>query len=398
MFSAAEKKTLLTLCTVYFSRMTGLFIIIPILAIYSGDFEGFTPATLGIALGVYGFTQGLLLLPFGLLSDIFGRRNLILIGLGFFVIGSVVAATADNMTILIIGRALQGAGAIAGVLLTVTTELIRDENRGIAMAMIGACIGIAFALALIISPVIADIGGIALAFWLCAGLAIFSALLVIWQIPKLQPQAQHSEVLTSSVRRLKGQLKNHIFSNTQLMLINVSVFILHFLQMSLWVAIPLLLENNFDIDRSQHWHIYLQAVGGSFLVMLLVMRWFGKTPQRTHWSILLSIVMIVLGQLLMWQMETLTGFSFGLFLFFLGFCYLESRLPALVSRLYSEHLKGATMGAYSSFQFFGIFCGGVAGGLVVQNFGEYSIFLSAALISSLWFFYYLLKGSVIEIK
>lgn len=365
--------------------MLGLFIIIPLVSLYTADYRGASPVTVGLALGIFGLTQSLLLLPFGFLSDIWGRRKLILIGLGLFALGSLVAALADTMPQLIIGRALQGTGAIAGVLLTLTSELFSEENRPIAMASIGGCIGIAFGISLILGPLVASYGGLSLVFWLCLLLAFISSVLVIWQLPPMLPSKERQAVLAGikNARQLWQQIQKHILKSP-IMMLNGTVFCLHCLQMALWLSIPDMLKNYYELPPQQQWKSYLLVIGAAFILVFPLLYWSRKYSRYSSYLLALAMVIMVPGQLLMWSGDSLVVFLSGMFLFFASFCYMEAQLPSLISLLYREHLRGLTMSCFSFFQFLGVFSGGLLGGLLVQWGGRHNLFLVLSLLALLW--------------
>ncbi len=381
MFSAQEKQSIFVLVSIYFSRMIGVFIAIPILALYAEQMDGFTPMKVGIALGILGLTQALLLLPMGLLSDYWGRKKVLLIGFSLFTAGSIICADAQSLDQLIFGRAIQGMGAVAGVLLALTSELIRAENRSIAMAIIGGSIGLSFGIALVLGPWIASQYNFANVFWLCSILGAICILIIAIKVPSKNP-TQSTEI--TALNQLNKSIVDNILSNRQLMHFNLSVSILHFMQMSLWLVIPLTLVK-LGYSTNEHWQFYLYVIGTSFLITLPLIR-LSETRLVKHNNNAMAFTIVSLGLLLMAIDFNRCLFILGLFLFFAGFCFLEAKLPSQTSQQCSEELRGATMGIFSTFQFLGLFAGGVGGGLLVTLFGGTILYWTCA-VALLWSLY-----------
>ncbi|HSF71762.1 MAG TPA: MFS transporter, partial [Methylotenera sp.] len=258
-----ELRASISLASIYGLRMLGMFLILPIFAIYATQYTGGNNSMLvGAALGAYGLTQALFQLPFGMASDKFGRKKLIYIGLIMLVIGSVVAALATDITTVIIGRALQGAGAVSAVVTALLADLTREENRTKAMAMIGATIGVTFALSLVLGPALAHWAGIAGIFWLTAVLAVLAILVVKFAVPKPILSSYHSDA-SATPAKLKDVLKN-----AQLLRLNYGIFALHAAQMAMFIVVPLAIQNTSNLDVNHHWQVYLPILLGSFLLMI----------------------------------------------------------------------------------------------------------------------------------
>ncbi len=375
MFSRVEKNLLSAGVAIYMTRMVGLFMLLPVLAVFASHLQGASPLTVGLALGAYGLTQSLMQIPMGWLSDRYGRRRIILVGLGIFALGTLVAVFANTMPVLILGRALQGLGAVSGALLALIGDSSRDENRSKIMAVIGISIGVSFGIAMVVGPVIAHWGGLPAIFWTIFALCLFSMVLGYRLLPQSK---QHAA----------PQARGHwslVFKNSDLLRLDVSILLLHTIQMSMWVAVPLLLVNQFELPTNRHWLVYLIAVFGSFIVMAPFMQIMER--KRQHRAMILSgIGAVLLAQLLLNQSASLWIFVAALFVFFWGFNLLEATLPSMTSRVVDSSRRGFAMGTFSSFQFGGAFLGGVLGGSIGGAFGLQAIFLACAGLAFVWLF------------
>ncbi|SEA71009.1 Predicted arabinose efflux permease, MFS family [Alkalimonas amylolytica] len=374
--TSAEKKAAAALALIFSSRMLGLFMLLPVFAIYGTELAGFSPLWIGLAIGAYGFTQALLQIPMGWLSDKIGRHQVMLLGLGLFALGSVVAALADSVYMVTFGRVLQGAGAIAGAVLALAADLTREEQRPKVMAIIGMSIGLSFAAAMVLGPMIAARAGLSGVFWFTAAMALLAMGLVL-RTPKAIHQAPQRETL--AVPALLGKL----LRSPQLLRLNLGIMLLHFLLTALFIALPQqLLALDFGSDA--HWHLYLPVLFGSF-VLMVPMIIISVRKQQEIAFFRLALVLLFSATLLFWlgaaQLPLLAA---ALLLFFTGFNYLEASLPALLSRQAPAGQKGTAMGLYSSAQFFGAFLGGLAGGLVASKFGLPAVFLLSTLLTIGW--------------
>ncbi len=376
--SAPERRSVLTLCLLYISRMLGLFMVLPIFAIYLPLYEGFSVQGLGLALGIYGLTQAMLQLPFGLWSDKIGRKPIILFGLCLFAIGSVIAALANSIEMIILGRALQGAGAISSTIMALVADVTREETRSKAMAMVGASIGLSFAIAMVAGPKIAVVHGLDGVFWLTAFLAILGILLVIWFVPSPK-QVQPTEALPIS-----GMLKR-VLSDSQLIRFDLGIFCLHLVLTSAFVVVPGLLSSILDLSPEQHGFAYLFILGGAFIVMLPIMISAEKMG-KVHIAFIGAILlMAVASACLFFAYSQAIIFIVAWFLFFIGFNLLEALLPSLLSRQVFPGGKGTAMGVYSTCQFSGVAVGGVTGGWVASYYGSEGVFLFVVTVLVLWF-------------
>jgi predicted MFS family arabinose efflux permease len=376
--TSLEKRSTLGLSGVYGVRMLGLFMILPVFAIYATGLSGVTPTLAGLAIGIYGLTQAMLQVPLGMLSDRVGRKPVILGGLAVFALGSVVAALSDSIYGVILGRALQGSGAIAAATLALLADLTRETMRTRVMAVVGMTIGVAFSVAMVVGPLLNDWIGVAGIFWLTAVLAGIAALIVIKIIPTPTQSRRHRDtgMVTSYLRT--------VVMDPQLLRLDLGIFVLHLLLMSNWVVLPLLLQNQLGIDATDHWKIYLPVVLSGFLAMVPFII-LAEKRQRMKGIFVGAVAVLWLAEVLLyWNGGTMMGLIAGLFVFFSAFNLLEASLPSLVAKLSPPHVKGTAMGVYSTSQFLGIFVGGTVGGWLHENYGMSAVFLFGAVVVMFW--------------
>ena len=376
--NSLERKSLVGLASLYAFRMLGLFMLLPVLSLYAQEYSGSTAILIGIALGIYGLTQGLFQIPLGFLSDKVGRKPVIVGGMLLFLCGSIVAAMSDSMWGLIAGRALQGTGAVASTIMALLSDLTTEQNRTKAMAAVGGSIGIAFAISMVSGPVLANLWGLSGLFWLMAGLAVCGILVLIVIVPTPVVTVQHAE--SQAIPAMFGIL----LRDGELLRLNLGIGILHFAQMASWVSVPLILEQTLAYGRDQHWIIYLGVMGLSFLCMLpfIIM---AEAKQKMKPVFVGAVVLLAVGEVLLGGgSESRIWFLLGLFVFFMAFNLLEATLPSLVSKIAPAGGKGTAMGIYSTSQFLGAFLGGVTGGLVAHHFGYAQVFLMVAVLIVVW--------------
>ncbi len=376
--SRGEFRAALSLSSVYALRMLGLFMILPVFALYAGDLEGVTPTLTGLAIGIYGLTQALLQIPAGLLSDRIGRKPVIIGGLLIFALGSVVAALADSMLVVILGRALQGAGAIAAAIMALAADLTREQHRIKAMALIGMSIGLSFALALVLGPVLNDWVGVPGIFAITAVLALGGILVVGFVVPRPVVSRPHrvAEAIPDQFGRVLRQ--------TQLLRLDFGILMLHAILTASFVVLPLILRDQAGVAASAHWKIYLPVLVCSVLAMLPLII-MAERKGRVRPVFLSAIALLIAAELGLFLLPvTLYSVVFMMFVFFTAFNLLEAMLPSLISRIAPADCRGTAMGFYSSSQFFGAFLGGALGGVLHQYAGTHAVFLCSAIGAALW--------------
>jgi len=375
-----ERKAAFSLAGLYALRMLGLFMILPVFALYAEQLDGATPWLAGIAIGIYGLTQAFLQIPLGLLSDRFGRKRIILIGLVVFALGSVVAALADSIYWVIAGRALQGAGAIAAAIMALAADLSREEHRTKVMAVIGVSIGVAFALALALGPVLNEWVGVPGIFWLTAALALIGMAVTQFVIP----QPIHSRVHRDT--EPVPALFRRVLTDGQLLRLDLGILILHALLTATFVAAPLALRDYAGLPAAQHWLLYLPVL----LLSLLAVAPFiilAEKYRRLKPVFLGAILTLCLAELGLLNFHySVWAMGVGLFAFFASFNFLEAALPSLIAKTAPPDAKGTALGVYSSSQFLGAFIGGVVGGWAHEHLGLNAVFACAALAALGWFF------------
>jgi MFS family permease len=371
-----ERRASASLAAVFASRMLGLFLVLPVFALEAARLPGGSNAALvGLAMGIYGLTQGLLQIPFGMASDRFGRKRVIILGLLVFAAGSFVAAAADSLAWLVIGRSLQGAGAVSAAVTALLADQTRDEVRTKAMAMIGASIGLMFALSLVAAPLLASAIGLGGLFGLTGLLALGCIAVVAWWTPPEPPEHKDAP---------RGRLRD-VLGHGALLRLDVGVFVLHAVQLAMWVAVPALLVQA-GLEKDAHWKVYLPAVLGSFVVMGAAL--FPLERRGYLRAVFLAsiglIALVQLGLLLLAPQPGLTGLAVLLFVFFCGFNVLEATQPSLASRVAPPQSRGAALGVYNTLQSLGFFVGGAAGGWLVQHVGLQGLFGACAALMLLW--------------
>jgi len=352
-------------------RMLGLFMIFPVFALYAQNLPGATPLLIGLAIGIYGLTQAILQIPFGILSDRFGRKPIIYIGLFIFALGSVIAAMSTSMFGIILGRALQGCGAIASTVLALTADLSPEEHRTKAMAILGMSIGASFILALIAGPLLyrwIDVPGI---FWLTAVFALAGIIILHFRVP--QPHSFQREPVRFQT----------VLQNSQLLRLNIGILVLHLLMTSLFVVLPIALIN-IQLDAAHHWQVYLSVLIASVIAMVPFII-IAEKYRRLKIVFVGAIVVLGLSELgLSYLANSFIGIIIMLFFFFTAVNFLESSLPSLISKIAPADNRGAAMGVYSSSQFFGAFLGGLFGGWLHQHYSIETVFAFCATLTVVW--------------
>ena len=356
-------------------RMLGLFMLFPVMSVYAADYDGSTPFLIGMAIGIYGLTQALLQIPFGYLSDRFGRKPILIIGLLIFLLGSIVAANASNIIFVVIGRALQGGGAISAVLMAFLADSISEDNRAKANAFVGFQIGVAFMLSLIIGPIITSRIGLSGLFWVIGLLSIIAMLIVM--------SLQHSKPV-NYYRLSFGAFKENL--TRELVALDFSVFSLHLILASGFIVMPLLIMDNQIVSMIDNWKLYLPAVLLSFIGMIPLII-ISEKFKKTKYILLLSIFLLIVSQIIFFTANlNFSVFLITLTIFFVAFNTVEAILPSLLSRTASASKRGLAMGIFSTSQFLGTFIGGAIGGLIYDIYDLNSVFLFTIFVAIIWWF------------
>ncbi len=376
--TSIEKRSIAGLSSIFALRMLGLFMILPVFSLAADQYSGATPILIGLAIGAYGLTQALLQIPFGMLSDRIGRKRVITIGLLLFAAGSVVAALADSIYMVIAGRLLQGSGAIAAAIMALTADLTRDEHRTKAMASIGISIGLSFSIALAAGAALEQWIGLSGIFWATALLSLVGiGVLHLW-VPTPSRLINHRDI-----EPVPKQFLN-VFRNADIMRMVFSIMILHCLLTISFFALPIALLDHAGLAKDQHALAYLPILILAFISMvpfiIIAEKYRKMKPVFIGAITTLAIAQFGWGFL----SNSVAGMLFCLWLFFTAFNILEASLPSLMSKLSPLANKGTAMGVYSSAQFIGAFIGGAAGGLIFSKFGVSGVFIAGAVLTLIW--------------
>ncbi len=377
-FSSEERRAAITLASIFALRMLGLFMIYPIFAIAARRYSGATAASIGLALGIYGLTQAGLQIPFGIASDRFGRKPLITFGLILFVVGSIIAALVHSVDGLILGRAVQGGGAVGAVILALTADLTRAEQRTKAIGIIGMSIGLSFALALVVGPLINGWVGLRGLFWLTAVLGVL-AIVVLWVLVPTPGHIQHHRDAQTTPKLMMALIRD-----PQLLRLNASIFMQHAILAALFLAVPMLLKAEMGTGVNLGWMFYLPVLGVAFVLMVPFII-YAETRQHMKGTLLGAVGAILLSLAALRRAPAEVWIS-GIILtvFFTAFTLLEGLLPSLVSKVAPIAAKGTAMGIYSTSQFFGIFVGAALGGWIDHAAGGRAVILFVLALAVVW--------------
>lgn len=378
--SPTERRAAFSIAGIFSTRMLGLFMIFPVFALFAeSEFANITGLQIGIAIGIYGLTQALLQIPYGMLSDKFGRKPLIILGMLVFMAGSVVCAMADSIEMMIVGRAIQGMGAVAAVLMASVADLVTEQFRLRAMSIVGITIGLSFTLSLVAGPLLASWFGVRGIFWVIALLAVVGILLVSFAMPTIKNQSFQREAEADP-----SQFKE-ILKNPQLLRLDLGVFILHAMLTAMFIVVPLTLRDAGALESTEHWYLYLPVMLLSFALMVpFIIQ--AESKGRMKQIFVGAIATITVMQLAFAFIELdFWSLFFILLIFFTAFNLLEASLPSLVVKLSPADKKGTASGVYSTSQFLGAAIGGVLGGYFYQYYGYNGVFLFTAVIGTIWF-------------
>ena len=404
--SPAERRAGVSLAAIFALRMLGLFLILPVFAVHARTIPGGNDAFyVGLAMGAYGLTQAFLQIAFGMASDRFGRKPVILFGLVLFVIGSAVAALATDIYTVIIGRVIQGSGAISAAVTALAADLSRDQHRTKIMAMIGSSIGLVFALSMVAAPLLYAAIGMSGIFWLTAVLALGAMALTVWVVPAATTPAPAPPVRGDhpvgfaatppgrgiSAPSERGSLLyrvllhlHHVLRHGALMRLNFGVFALHLIQMMMWVTVPTALATQGGLPVTEHWKIYLPAVLVAIAVMIpaIIIAERGGRFKPVYAGAVALLALVQFG--LYTSAGNVWFTALWLTFFFIAFNILEAMQPSLISRIVSPGIKGAALGVYNTLQSVGLFLGGAIGGWVVQRFGETAVGWCCGTLALVW--------------
>lgn len=368
------------LAGLYALRMLGMFLILPVFAVHAAAMPGGGNYTLvGLAFGAFGLTQALLQLPMGMWSDRIGRKPVIYLGLLLFLVGSLICALADHIGWLILGRAVQGAGAISAAVTALLADLTREEHRTRAMAMIGGSIATTFAVSLVLAPKLAGRIGLPGIFWLTAGLTVIAMLAVRYYVPDPVVVRFHSDAEASQAR-LPAVLRN-----PQLQRLNYGVFALHAAQMAMFTVMPLILTRTGGLDLQHHWQVYLPVVLGGFVLMIPAVI-VGEKKHHLKGVFCFAIGLMLFAQIGMalW-LPHLGSIVLWLALYFIAFNILEATQPSLISKIAPVAAKGTAMGVYNTCQSLSMFAGSALAGLIYHRWGTTPVFIFCAVLMGVWF-------------
>lgn len=373
--TAYERRAAMTLAAIIAFRMLGLFMLLPVMTTYGSALQGYTPMLAGLAVGIYGFTQACFQIPLGRLSDTWGRHQVITLGLLLFALGALVAALSDHIYGVIIGRAIQGAGAVSSAALALAADVTAEQRRSKVMAIIGMSIGASFILAFLGGPLLASLGGLSAVFWATVALALVGLLLTVLALPNAARPA------TAGDGQARWATLWPLLRRGDLPRLSVGIFALHFVMTALFMVVPQKLVA-LGIDRADHASVYLPVLIVGALLMAPLLRMAER--RRWHKPILLLCVLMLMIAMVVLTLPSLAVLVGALVLYFAAFNWLEASLPSWLSRIVPAGHKGTAMGFYASAQFLGAFAGGAVGGVLMQWQGPTTVLLAGAGVALLW--------------
>ena len=373
-----ERRAAVSLATIFSMRMLGLFMVLPVLALYTKSLPGATPFLAGMAIGIYGLTQAVLQIPFGMLSDKLGRKPVIAFGLLIFAAGSVLAAMSPSVHGVILGRALQGAGAVAAAVMALAADLTREEHRTKAMAMIGMSIGTSFVVAMVAGPLLNNWIGVQGIFWVIGALAIFGIVLLFVMVPHPRQMRFHRDT-----ELVPGQLRN-VLRNPQLLRLDFGILVLHMTLTATFTVIPLALRDVAHFDPSRHWILYLPVMTLAMIASVPFII-IAEKKRKMKEVVLAAIAVLGLAELGMMEFHSsVVIIGLVMWVYFTAFTLLEATMPSMLSKIAPADAKGTGMGVYSTSQFLGAFIGGAAGGWFYGAHGFAGVFAFCAALIAVW--------------
>jgi len=375
--SSLERQCTLGLGFIYALRGFGMFLLAPLLSLYAVNLSGATPLTLGIALGIYGLAQAILQIPFGMASDRWGRKPVIIAGLLIFILGSVVAANSHSVYGLIVGRVLQGSGAISAVVLALLSDIVRDTERTKAMAILGVSIGATFTLSLVLGPVLSN--------WMdIPGLFLLTALLAVLSIVALYTLVPHEPKQHIVSAANVGSMTASVWQ-PRLIQLYISVFSLHILLALVFVALPFVMRDVLHLPVNKHWHVYLPALLCSFVCMLPF--FYLEKKLKSIFKLFILPIVLLAGVQVVWMLQQYQSVFIViavLTVFFSAFNFLEAVLPSKISKVAPVVAKGKAMGVYSAAQYVGLFVGGMSGGVLLKSMSISAVFVAGIVVTCSW--------------
>lgn len=373
-----ERNAVVSLSSIMGLRMVGLFMVLPVFTLYARQLAGSTPALIGMAMGIYGLAQALFQIPFGALSDRVGRKPIIFLGLLIFIAGSWIAGITHSITGMIIGRSLQGVGAVGSTILALMADLTREDQRTKAMAISGMTIGFSFSVAMFLGPLLTKWMSVPDLFLIASGFGVVGILILWRSVP--------TPVVSTWHRDTEPELKSFIklLASPDLAKLNVGIFALHAIFTASFIVIPVGLYNFVGLASSQQWKIYLPALLVAFVIAMGCIG-MSERKQQIKPYFIGGIAVLGLSELCLWVVpDSMTLAFVGLCLFFGSFSLLEAFMPSLITRTAPAARKGSALGIYSCSQFFGIFVGGVLGGWLYGKFGFSGVYLFCVILSLFW--------------
>ena len=376
--AGTEKRAIISLSSIFALRMLGLFMIYPVFTVYAEHLRYVTPFTIGLALGAYGITQAAFQIPFGMISDRIGRKPVITTGLLIFAVGSIVAAISTSIYGVIIGRILQGAGAVGSTILAMLADLTQEEHRTVAMAILGMIIGASFSLSLVAGPILNGWIGVPGIFWLTAILAAGGIMVLLFIVPTPAKVTLHRDAEPVPA------LFKKVLTDGQLIRLDIGICVLHAILTASFIALPITIKGAVGLDVHHQWYLYLPILAGAVILMapfiVLAEKYQKVKPVLTGAIVALAITEVIL---MKWHNHMYVTIL-ALLIFFTAFTLMEANLPSLISRIVNPANKGTAMGVYSSSQFFGIFIGGSLGGWVYGKYSVEGVFGFSFILALVW--------------